>query len=90
MRKFISKLFFLAGICASAFGLINPASATTNPISANTMPTLKATDSSEKLYFTDAIRGSDDLQLYAAHYSHRSHGSHGSHESHYSHRSSRY
>ena len=89
MRKLISKFFLVAGICASAFGLINPADAATKPSSANTASVLKVTDSSEKLYFTDAIKGSDASQLYAAHYSHSSHSSHFSHSSHYSHVSSR-
>ncbi len=89
MRKLIYKLFFVAGMCASAFGVSNPANAAISPIPANTTPILKAPHSSEKLYFTDAIQSSDDSQLVAAHYSHRSHSSHSSHSSHYSHVSSR-
>jgi len=89
MRKIIYKLFFVAGFCASALGVNNSANATVSCASTNTMPILKVTDGSEKLYFTDAIKGSGHSQLYAQHYSHSSHSSHSSHQSHYSHVSSR-
>ena len=89
MRKIIYKLFFMPGICASAFGLTNSAQATTPTEPTNTQPFIKATDKSGKLYFTDVISSNADSNLYAAHYSHRSHSSHSSHSSHYSHVSSR-
>jgi hypothetical protein len=88
MRKLIYKLFFVVGICASALGFNPSANAAVSPTSIDTTPSLKATESGEKLYFTDAVTGGGNAQLYTVqHYSHSSHQSHQSHQSHYSHRS---
>lgn len=80
MRKLIYSLFLMAGICASAF----TASAKMSPTPADTVSVQKGTDASEKLYFSDVIKG-HNYQLYAEHYSHSSHSSHWSHASHRSH-----
>ena len=80
MRKLIYSLFLMAGICASAF----TASANVSPTPVDTPSALKSTNSSEKLYFSDVIKG-HNYQLYAEHYSHSSHSSHWSHSSHSSH-----
>lgn len=91
MRKIIYKIFVVSGILASAFGsFAQPANAVVNPVSLDTKITQKEQGDNGKLYFTDAIKGVGDMQLYAAHYSHVSHSSHSSHSSHYSHVSSRY
>ncbi len=90
MRTLIYKLFFAAGIFASALGMTNSADASISHVPSEISPSLEALDTSSKLYFSDVIKNGDDSQLYAAHYSHRSHSSHSSHSSHYSHVSSRY
>lgn len=84
MRTLIYKLFFAVGIFASTLGMTNSADASISLAPSDKTSTLKLLDTSDKLYFSDVIKDSEDSQMYAAHYSHRSHSSHSSHSSHYS------
>lgn len=89
MRTLIYKLFFVVGLFASSLGMTTSADVSIPLVPTEMSPSLNAQETSDKLYFSDVIKG-DESQLYAAHYSHRSHSSHSSHRSHYSHYSSRY
>jgi len=91
MRKIIYKLFFVAGLMASAFGAADDAAANAGFDRFPVTTTFTIMDDDNKLYFADAIGRNGQSELFVTqHYSHRSHSSHSSHRSHYSHVSSRY